>query len=203
MPIRAGESDSDGGDLAYSMGEQLSLGTKLRDLRRSRRLTMKDVAAASELTESFISQVERDSVNPSIASLLRITSALGVHIADLFDRAGTPNGRVVRRSQRSRMVYPGFASWDGLLSPNLQGKLQVTWAESDPGGSSGDQPYTHPGDEECIVVIKGTLEVCVGDERYVLKAGDAITFESRTPHKWKNVGRGRMTAIWIVTPPSF
>jgi transcriptional regulator with XRE-family HTH domain len=180
-----------------------SLGAKLRDLRRRRRLTMKDVAEASELTESFISQVERDSVNPSVASLLRITEALGVHIADLFDKVVQPNGRVVRRSQRSRLIYPGLASTDALLSPNLQGKLQVTWAESDPGGSSGDQPYTHPGDEECIVVIRGALEVCVGEERYVLRAGDAITFESRTPHQWKNIGRGRMVAIWIVTPPSY
>jgi len=164
---------------------------------------MKDVAAASDLTESFISQVERDSVNPSVASLLRITAALGVHIADLFDKVNAPNGRVVRRSQRSRLIYPGFGSTDALLSPNLNGRLEVIWGECEPGGSSGDQPYMHPGDEECIVVIKGKLEVCVGEERYVLKAGDAITFGSRTPHKWKNVGRGRMVAIWIVTPPSY
>jgi quercetin dioxygenase-like cupin family protein len=52
-------------------------------------------------------------------------------------------------------------------------------------------------------VIKGTLEVWVGDERHVLRAGDAITFESRTPHRWKNIGRGRMTAVWIVTPPGY
>jgi transcriptional regulator with XRE-family HTH domain len=194
---RTGESP---GEVA---AEVPSLGTKLRNLRRSRGLTMRNLAAASDLTESFISQVERDSVNPSIASLLRIVGALGVHIADLFDPVGKPNGGVVRKSQRSRLIYPGFASTDSLLSPNLRGKLQVTWAESDVGGSSGDQSYTHPGDEECIVLIKGTLEVWVGTERYVLKAGDAITFESRTPHKWKNVGRGRMTAIWIVTPPSY
>ena len=166
-------------------------------------MTMKEIASASDLTESFISQVERDSVNPSVASLLRITSTLGVHIADLFDRAEKPTGRVVRRSQRARLIYPGFASTDALLSPNLEGKLQVIWGESEAGGSSGDQFYTHPGDEECIVVIKGSLEVWVGDEHYVLKEGDAITLESRTPHKWKNAGRGRMEAIWIVTPPSY
>jgi quercetin dioxygenase-like cupin family protein len=43
----------------------------------------------------------------------------------------------------------------------------------------------------------------VGDERYVLKTGDAITFESRVPHRWKAIGRGKMTGIWIVTPPSY
>lgn len=203
MARRAGTGQGGRDAVAEAGAKVSSLGTKLRDLRRSRGMKMKDVAAASELTESFISQVERDSVNPSVASLLRITAALGVHIADLFDRPVAANGRVVRRSERSRLFYPGFATWDGLLSPNLQGKLQVTWGETDPGGSSGDEFYTHPGDEECIVVIKGTLEVWVGDERHVLRAGDAITFESRTPHRWKNIGRGRMTAVWIVTPPGY
>jgi len=179
-----------------------SLGAKLRDLRRSRGLTIKDVAGASELTESFISQVERDSANPSVASVFRIAEALGVQIGDLFNSVGKPHGRVVRRSKQSRLSFPGSASTDALLSPNLHGKLQVTWAEMSPGGSSGDEAYSHPGDEECIVVTKGTLEVWVGDERYVLKAGDAITFESRMAHKWRNVGRGSMTAVWIQTPPS-
>jgi transcriptional regulator with XRE-family HTH domain len=101
-----------------------SLGARLRDLRRRRRITVRDVAEACELTESFISQVERDSVNPSIASLLRITAALGVHIADLFQQPNKPNGRVVRASQRSRLTYPGFGTTDALLSPNLNGNLR-------------------------------------------------------------------------------
>lgn len=179
-----------------------SLGAKLRALRRSRGLTIKDVAGASELTESFISQVERDSANPSIASVFRIADALAVQIGDLFDSVGKPHGRVVRRSKQSRISFPGSKSTDALLSPNLHGKLQVTWAEMSPGGSSGDESYSHPGEEECVVVTKGTLEICVGDERYVLKAGDAITFESRIEHKWRNVGRGSVTAVWIQTPPS-
>jgi transcriptional regulator with XRE-family HTH domain len=182
---------------------RLTLGAKLRNLRRARNLTMKEVAALADLTESFISQVERDNVNPSVASLLRICGALGVHIADLFDAPPRPSGRVVRATERSSLTYPGLGTTDALLSPNLNGKLEVVWAQSKPGESSGDQFYTHPGDEECIVVIKGTLEIWVGEERHVLQAGDAITFESRTPHRWKNVGRGKMEAIWIVTPPSY
>jgi transcriptional regulator with XRE-family HTH domain len=166
-------------------------------------MTMKDVAGKSDLTESFISQVERDSVNPSVDSLLRITTALGIHVADLFDRPARPSSRVVRRSERARLTYPGFATQDGLLSPDLNGKLEVIWGETDPGGSSGDNLFTHSGDEECIVVIKGTLEVCVGEECHVLHAGDAITFECHTPHKWKALGRGKMIGIWILTPPSY
>jgi quercetin dioxygenase-like cupin family protein len=164
---------------------------------------MKEVAARAELTESFVSQIERDAVNPSVASLQRLALALGVHIADLFDPALQPHGRVVRPKDRARLIYPGLATSDALLTPDLNGKLEVIWAEAEPGGGSGEQPYTHPGDEECVVVIKGTLEIWIGEMRYALKAGDAITFESRTPHKWKNIGRSRLSAIWTVTPPSY
>jgi transcriptional regulator with XRE-family HTH domain len=186
-----------------ALGDASSLGAKLRALRHKRGLTMKEVAAQADLTESFVSQVERDAVNPSVASLQRLAGALGVHIAHLFDAAPQPPGRVVRPKDRARLIYPGLASSDALLSPDLSGKLEVIWADAEPGGGSGDQPYTHPGDEECVVVIKGTLEIYVGEERYVLRAGDAITFESRTPHRWKNIGRSRLSAVWCVTPPSY
>src|SRR3990170_4266467 len=114
-----------------------------------------------------------------------------------------PEGRVVRRAQRARLTYPGLRATDYLLSPDLSGKLEMIWAEAEPGGGSGDQPYVHAGDEEYVVVIKGRMEIWVGEERYVLHAGDAITFSSRVPHKWKNVGRGRLEALWAITPPSY
>jgi mannose-6-phosphate isomerase-like protein (cupin superfamily) len=47
------------------------------------------------------------------------------------------------------------------------------------------------------------MEIHVAEERYILKAGDALTFESRTPHRWKNIGRARLDAIWTMTPPSY
>jgi len=181
----------------------LTLGARLRRLRLERGLTMKEVARRAALTESFISQLERDRVNPSVASLQRLTAALGTPLGRLFDEASPPEGRVVRRAQRARLTYPGLRATDYLLSPDLSGKLEMIWAEADPGGGSGDQPYVHAGDEECVVVIKGRMEIWVGEERYVLHAGDAITFSSRVPHKWKNVGRGRLEALWAITPPSY
>jgi mannose-6-phosphate isomerase-like protein (cupin superfamily) len=166
-------------------------------------LTIKDVAERAGLTESFISQLERSRVNPSVASLQRIAQVLGTPLGRLFDETLPPTGRVVRRAQRARLIYPGLRATDYLLSPDLNGRLEVIWAEAAPGGGSGDEPYRHEGEEECVVVLKGRMEIWVGDERYVLAAGDAITFGSGTPHKWKNVGRGSLEAIWAITPPSY
>lgn len=172
-------------------------------LRHSRGLTIRDIAGRADLTESFISQLERGHVNPSVASLQRIARALRTPLGRLFDEAEPPRGRVVRRAQRAKLTYPGLRATDYLLSPNLGGHLQVIWAEASPGGGSGDEPYTHEGEEECVVVIRGHIEIWVNGDRYVLDPGDAITFSSRLPHKWKNVGRGKLQAIWAITPPSY
>lgn len=164
---------------------------------------MKEVAKRAELTESFVSLLERDMVNPSVASLQRVTAALGTSLGALFNEVTPHTGRVVRSSQRARLTYPGLRATDYLLSPDLSGKLEMIWAEADPGGGSGKQPYTHEGDEECVVVIRGRMEVWVGTRRYVLTSGDAITFSSRVPHRWKNIGRGKLEALWAITPPSY
>jgi mannose-6-phosphate isomerase-like protein (cupin superfamily) len=166
-------------------------------------LTIEAVARGCGLTESFISQLERSRVNPSVASLQRIAHTLRIPLGRLFDEAAPPTGRVVRRERRARLTYPGLRATDYLLSPDLSGRLEVIWAEAAPGGGSGEEFYSHEGDEECIVVIRGRMAVWVDREHHVLRAGDAITLSSRLPHKWKNVGRGRLVAIWAITPPSY
>src|SRR3970040_172619 len=83
-----------------------TLGARLRRLRLERGLTMKEVARRAALTESFISQLERDRVNPSVASLQRLTAALGPPLGQLFDEASPPEGRVGRRAPRAPLSHP-------------------------------------------------------------------------------------------------
>lgn len=180
-----------------------TLGQRLRRARQARGLTIRQVADRSRLTESFISLLERDRVNPSVASLQRIARALGTPLGRLFDETEPSRGHLVRRDRRAKLTYPGLRATDYLLSPDLSGRLQVIWAEAAPGGGSGDEPYTHEGEEECVVVIRGRMEIWVDGKRHVLRPGDAITFDSRLPHRWRNIGRGRLVAIWAITPPSY
>jgi transcriptional regulator with XRE-family HTH domain len=180
-----------------------AVGARLRHARHERGLTIKQVARISGLTESFLSQLERSRVNASVASLQRVAHALGTPLARLFDEAAPPTGRVVRRERRAKLTYPGLGATDYLLSPDLNGRLEVIWAEAAPGGGSGEEFYSHEGGEECIVVIRGRMAIWAGDDHAVLRPGDAITFPSRLPHRWKNVGRGALTAIWAITPPSY
>ena len=105
------------------------------------------------MTESFLSQVERDVTSPSIATVQRIARALDLSIAQLF--AEEPrDGRVVRREARRRVAYPGLKAVDEFLTSNMAGRLQVILSTIEPGGGTGDEPYTHDSDEEVVVVLR-------------------------------------------------
>ena len=180
----------------------LSSVARIRALRQARRLTLRDVAERAGVTESFLSQVERDVTSPSIATVQRIARALDLSIAQLFAEE-PPTGRVVRREARRRVEYQGLKAVDEFLTSNMAGRLQVILSTIEPGGGTGEEPYTHDSDEEVVVVLAGVLDLWVGDEHYVLREGDAITFPSRLPHWNVNHGDRAATVLFCLTPPSF
>lgn len=180
----------------------LLLGARIRALRMARELTLREVAVRTGLTQSFLSQVERDLATPSIASVQRIAHALGLTIGRLFEEA-EPAGSVVRRADRRRVAYPGLGSIDEFLTREGNRSLQVILSTIEPGGGTGDEPYTHESDEEVVVVLEGELELWVGDERYRLAEGDAIAYPSRLPHRNRNPGSATARVLFCLTPPSF
>lgn len=178
------------------------LGARIRTMRQARRLTLRTLASRAGVTESFLSQVERDVTSPSIASVQRIARGLDLSVAQLFADEGAAS-RVVRAGERRRVDMPTIATATEYLTSNLAGRLQVVVETIQPGGGSGEAPFTHESDEEVFVVLEGSLDVWVGEERYDLAAGDAITLSPRLPH-W-HVNRGDAPAVVLVclTPPSF
>ena len=184
------------------MATDLQLGPRIRSLRRARQVTLRELAERAGVTESFLSQVEREVTSPSIASVQRIARALDLGIAELFVD-DPPLGLVVRRAERRRIVYPGLNAIDEFLTAGRDGRLQVILTTLEPGGGTGDESYTHESDEEVVIVLEGRLELWVGDEHHRLEEGDAITHSSRHPHRNRNPGPGRAVILFCSTPPSF
>jgi len=85
----------------------------------------------------------------------------------------------------------------------MAGRLQVIMSTIEPGGGTGEEPYTHDSDEEVVVVLAGVLDLWVAEEHYVLREGDAITFPSRLPHWNANHGEEPVKVLFCLTPPSF
>jgi transcriptional regulator with XRE-family HTH domain len=183
-------------------GNELELVRRIRALREERGLPLSRLAAAVGVSESFLSQVERGVASPSVASLRRIAAALGESVAAFFAGPAT-TGRVVRVGDRQRMVHPKRHWEDVLLTPPASRHLQVILSLIEPGAGSGDEPYTHDSDEECVIVLKGQLHFWVGEDLYELGEGDTLLFESRVPHRNKNPGPSKAEVLWVITPPSY
>ena len=178
-----------------------NMGKKIREIRKTQNLTLKDVARMTNLTESLISQIENSKANPSIASLAAISRVLGVPIGAFFESTVPANGPVIRSSERS-VVHTANGITYQLMSQDFAGSpIEVLWAEYEPASSTASF-MKHKG-IECGVVIKGKLEIAVDEERFVLNSGDSITFESSRPHMLTNLSDRITTAIWINSPPSF
>jgi transcriptional regulator with XRE-family HTH domain len=181
---------------------EVDLGARIRVLRLTRRATLRHLAAEAGVTESFLSQVERGVASPSIASVQRIARALGATIAELF-AADERAGSLVRVGERRRIVYQGLGAVDEFLTRATDGRLQVILSTIEPGGGTGDEPYTHESDEEVVIVLEGSLDLWVGPEHYLLEAGDAVTHSSRIPHRNTNPGPGIARVLFCSTPPSY
>jgi transcriptional regulator with XRE-family HTH domain len=182
---------------------ELNVGERLRAIRHLRRATLKTVAERADLSESFLSQVERGKASASIASLTRIAAALSVNVADLFEpHASRAHPRVLRRDSRPALAF-GNLGRKYLLTPRPLEHLEVFAAELDPGGSTGDEPYTHGDSEELFAVLSGRVHLQLGERLYELEHGDSIDYRSSTPHRVTNAGEDVAEVLWVISPPSY
>jgi transcriptional regulator with XRE-family HTH domain len=182
--------------------DPVDVGERLRTLRTLRRRTLRQVAEAAGLSESFLSQVERGRTNVSVSSLQRIAAALGVDVSDVFAHDGGARPRVIRRSARQAVSW-GPSAAKSLLTPKPFHSLEVVAAEFAPGGSTGDEPYAHGDSEEVFFVVAGEVELRLGDELYELGPGDAAHYRSSTPHRVRNTGAERAEVLFMISPPSY
>ena len=199
-----------------------NLGSRIRDERRKRKLTLEVLSQKTELSKSFLSQIERGLAQPSISSLKRIVREFGMSVVDLFtsepaseDQGGAvpspkKNGhsyveevQVVRANRRKRLTLPGsYVSYD-LLTPDLNRQVEVMFMRINPGEHSGEEPMVDLPGEKFGYVLKGQLEAKMGDKVYQLAAGDSIYFPAHFPHSWKGLGEDSIEVLWVLTPPRF
>jgi transcriptional regulator with XRE-family HTH domain len=180
---------------------QAALGLRLRAIRQLRRKTLKSVATAAGISESFLSQLERGRTNATIATLQRLSTALGIEVSDLFtSNAARP--RVLRHEAREYVAW-GELGRKALLTPKPFHSLEVVVARFEPGGSTGDEPYTHGDSEELLIVVEGEVHVQLDTDLYELAAGDSVHYQSSTPHRVSNPGLETAEVMFVISPPSY
>jgi transcriptional regulator with XRE-family HTH domain len=189
-------------DAADQERERLELGRQIRARRKQKDLTIAQVAKATGLTASFLSQVETGKTGLSISSLRAISEVLDVPIFHFLLDTNESLGLVVRKDSRKKLRLPDSQLTYELLVPDLNRSLEFWMGRLEPGAGSSDGPRSHPS-EECLLVLQGTMELELGEETYTLREGDSICYDGRIPHKAINIGDGPLIFVSASTPPVF
>ena len=174
------------------------LGSRLRQLRTARGLSLAEVAAASGISVGFLSAVERAQMSPSVGTLRKLARYYRTNIFDFFDAAESNSGLVRPAARKVLEAGPGvrmeLLAWGStVMEPHL---FRIK-----PNAGSGES-YAHEG-EEFLFVLRGELKISLADEEYHLKRGDSFYFQSATPHRWTNPGQVETWLLWVNTPPTF
>lgn len=180
----------------------IAVGRRIRDLRRIRQFSLETVAERTDLSIGFLSQIERGLSSPSLRVLAILADVLGVGIAALFGASPSADGAsdqvVTRGQQRPELKLWRTGVSKQLLSPaSADNRLNLFLVHLEPGGSTGDELYTHDG-EEAGLVLEGEMMLTVDSETWSLKTGDSFRFASRRPHRFSNPARdAKAVVLWV------
>lgn len=179
------------------------IGAKLRELRRRRDLGVRELAVRSGISHSTISLIERDKMSPSIDTLGAVLDALGTTLPGFFSdlQSSLPYTPFYRQEDLVEIGKAGAISYRvvGFNYPNRQLlMLHETYAV----GADTGEAFAHAA-QEAGMVISGSIEVSVGDQTKILQEGDGYYFDSRLPHRFRNVHDEKSEILSAITPPTY
>ena len=187
--------------------DDFDVGARLRQCRVERGLSQRQLADAAGVPHGQISMVETNRSSPSVASLRKILSGLNMTMAAFFDPGERPGGQVFFTPQERRDLTSRLTRRVGAARVSIAQigdaeahNLQILHERYEPGADTGRSMLAHASNEGGIV-ISGEIEVTVGGQVRVLRAGDAYLFDSTLPHRFRNVSDRPAEIISACTPP--
>ncbi len=193
------------------LGEEvraLNLGEKVRSLRRQRNLTLQQIADRTGLSKPLLSQIENYVAAPPIATLLKISKALGVNIGYFFQSESASDRivivprdkrREVMRRVREDVSGAGYR-YESLAYPRADKRMEPFLVEVEPRPQEDLVFYNHEG-EEFLHVLEGRLEFRGGDKVIELGPGDSLYFDSETPHAVRGLGGETARILAVIYMP--
>lgn len=177
----------------------MTLGEKFKKTRTAKGFSLEDLAKKTNLTRSFLSQIEKNKTSPSIDSLIRIAAALGITVSDLFREEKDLGTYIIHEEERESYSIEKNKIKVELLTPRTkEKKFEVMFVRFGVGGST--ELISLSGAFFCIV-LEGKLELSVGGEVHLLSKGDSIYLDSPPEHTWKNIGESDVVAFAVATRP--
>lgn len=178
-----------------------SLGGRIRLIRKDKNKSLVEISGISGVSVAMLSHIERGKATPSLKVLEKVRSALEVSMLDLFppaeEEAPAATSPVVRSEDRISLEFDEIGLTKEKLSPDDSRDLELLMLKIAPGGGSGPEPWTRPG-EKGGLILSGEARLQIGEEVFDLKPGDSFQFNSSIPHKFKCLGSAPAEIVWII-----
>jgi transcriptional regulator with XRE-family HTH domain len=178
----------------------IDVGAKLRSVRVAFGLSQRALARRAGVTNGLISLIEQNRVSPSVSSLKKVLDGVPMTLAEFFtlDEGSAPQMFFAA----AELVEVGDEAVSQRLVAAQRGgrQLSVMHERFAAGAATGDELLAQRG-EEAGVVVRGRIELTIGGSTRVLGPGDAYSFASQLPHRFRNVGREVCEIVSCVTPP--
>jgi transcriptional regulator with XRE-family HTH domain len=179
-----------------------AIGERLKQIRLRNRLSQRQLARQSGVANATISQIESGKLNPTVSMLKKVLDGIPLRLSEFFSDEPDAPDRVFFRADELTEIADGGVSYL-QVGANLHDRaIQFIRECYQPGAGTGKHEISHEG-EECGLVLRGRLQVTVGDRSQILRAGDAYYFKSNQPHSFLNPGNEPCELISACTPPSF
>lgn len=165
----------------------LVIADNLKKIREKRKLSLDKVAELTGISKSMIGQIERGESNPSITTVCKLANGLKVQVTS-FIVEEQPNVVVIDKGEITPLtgdegkyrLYPVFPFEE-------RRNFELFYMEVEVNEFMNCEPHL-PNTNEFVTVFSGELKVIVGEDEYVLKKGDSISFISDKPHSYHNIG---------------
>ncbi len=180
-----------------------AIGAKLRRLRLRKSMGLVELSKHTGLSPALLSKLERDVMHPTLPTLLRISMVFSVDLDYFFVQEPKPVLEIVRKGERMRFPdSPGEKKtsyhFESLDFPVPQRAFNSYLAEFEAHELKDNRFHRHPG-IELLYVISGKLELHIQDAKHELSEGDAVYFDSNTPHAYRRGGAKRTMALVVTT----
>lgn len=178
-------------------------GEKIRTIRERKGMTLRAVAQRAGVSESLVSQIERNRVSPAIDTLLTLADVLDINLEFLFAeyRRKRPV-QVIRADERKNISEGGVTYGEAAKPVEGDGRhaMEAFVVEIPIGSHTRRGSYGHSG-REIGFIVQGKAQLHYESLVYNLAEGDSVSFSAGTPHTLANTGDVPLKAFWVVSPP--
>lgn len=180
----------------------INIGDKVKRLRKENNLSIQKLAKRAGVSAAGIYKIESNEMIPTITTLMKIANALDKKVSFFVDEGeALSDVEYIHSNERMKFPASGFKIVYETIAARLQDcMIQAGIFRIKPGGSSGDEPMAHRG-EELALCLSGQIEFTIRGTSYVLDAGDSIHFKCSIPHSFRNMGSEEALFLSVVSPP--